>query len=372
MRHLRNLKNVVKLMLFYAVTAMALAACGNSGGNGGTAPSASSFSQDDLTGNWYFMQFFSGPDVTAGTHRAWMRGTVTIDAKGKVTTNTIQDSTGTATVLPAGTITQTIDANGVVTEGGSNGAGTGNHAFMTANKQIVVGTRSSGNGKNQGLCIFVRQGVVSFSPPDISSGTFAYNQLKTGGNNGWQFGTGTINASQQVTLNTLLDNNGNTTPPPANFLTLAITTAGIVTNTGAGAESTFQGVMTPDKKLIIGTETSSGGNSYNLRIITIGGQTFTTADMAGIWKFSQLETSPLWEYGTSSFSSAGVGTQLSFLDSTGSTTSGGAPTFSVGSTGLVTMAGVPSFHGVMAFNKNILVGTVTTTPGVFSMNIAVK
>jgi hypothetical protein len=313
--------------------------------------------------------------VVAGTEPGWMRGNATIDASGNVTVNSISSSSGAVSPPPAGAITETIDASGVVTEGGNPvfASDPDNHAVMAANKQLVVGT-SSGSNSSRSFRFFIKQ-VGTFSSADISSVTFAYNQLRTGiGNGSWQFGTGTINAAQQVTLTTSLDSNGDRTLPPANFLTLAITPAGIVTNSGANAAPTFQGVMTPDKKLVIGTETDPDNGSFKLRISAIGGQTFTTADLAGTWSDHSITSAlaPVWEYKTFSFNSAGVATMLTFKDSNGRTAVFPTETISVGPTGLITIAGDTSVNGVMAFGKNFVVATGTQDPGVFGMDILVK
>jgi hypothetical protein len=334
------------------------------------APPVANFTQADLVGTWNFVQLTSGPDVVAGTEPGWIRGNITINATGSVTVNSISSSDNSVVIPAAGTITETITANGVITEGGVNGSAVGNQAVMAANKLIAVGTTTSGVA-SRSLRIFVKQ-VATFSNADISSVSFVASELSTGAINGWDFAAGTVNAAQQITITSDLTDVGVGTPPPANSITLAITSTGIVTTSGVNGNATFQGVMTPDKKLIIGTETE--GTSYRLRIIAIAGQTFTTADLAGTWSDHAItsELAPVWEYSTIFFNSAGVGTTLAFLDSTGSTAVGVPFSLSIGPTGLITQASDPSLHGVMAFNKNFIVVTDTRSAGVFSMDILVK
>jgi predicted RecA/RadA family phage recombinase len=332
-----------------------------------------SFTQADLTGVWNFFRLNSGPDVVAGTVPGWMRGTVTIDANGNATITSLNSSLGPLTPPPAGTIFDEISEDGVIAESGIYGLGPFSQTVMSSNKLMTVGTASF-NSMTRSLQIAVKQVPgVTFSSADIRSVPCVFSNLGTGAVKGWTFETGMLNAAQQITFNSIISDNGVQTPPPANSITLAITSDGIVTRSDTTSVSSYQGVMTPDKKLIIAT--FSIGNSHRLEITALGGQTFTTADLAGNWRVHGItsETAPMWQYSISSFTSTGVGTQLYFLDSNFNTGLNAPFTLSVDPTGNITKANDSSFLGVMSFGKNFIVHTADTLgSGLFGMEIAVK
>jgi hypothetical protein len=131
--------------------------------------------------------------------------------------------------------------------------------------------------------------------------------------------------------------------------------------------------MTPDKKVIFFTETE--GTTYRLRIIQLTGQTFATADLAGIWRDNILASSatvPAWDYDTLSITSAGVGTTLTTNSSSGNTTPDSPFTIDLSTTGVITTTGDVTVNGTMSFNKNMMVVTDTVDLGVFSLNILLK
>jgi hypothetical protein len=330
---------------------------------------AASFSQSDLKGTWNVIYFASSPGVTAGTDAGWMHENATIDASGNVTVNSISNSLGNATAPAAGTLVETINANGVITESGANGLGTGNETVMSANKMIAVGTAS--NGSDRIMRIFVKQVPgVTFSNADISSFPLVVSELETGANNYWEFVQGTINAAQQLTSTSDITNIG--VQPLITGPILAVTSTGIVTTTGVNGNPSFQGVMTADKKLIISTETNSSGTSYKFSIVSVGAQNFTAADLAGTWRYHELVTYPAWDYGTSSNSPAGVVTPLTYLDSIGSTTVPPSFTDSLSLAGLLTVTSDSTVYGFMSFDKNLIVSTRTLSSGSFDMDVSLR
>lgn len=332
------------------------------------------FSQSDLTGDWTFIEFFTGSSVAAGSKYGWLRGTVTVDADGLVTVNSVQDSTGTVTAPPPGSIVKTIDTNGIVTDSGDANPDAGNHAVMAANKQLIVGTNNRTVG-NPGIVFYIKQVPgVNFSATDISSTVYIQNQLSTGTTKGWEFSTGSINAARQITVETKSTNSGVKVPPAANSQTLSISGTGVVTTGGVGGNATFQGIMTADKTLIIGNETTAAGK-YTIKIMALGGKNLSTADLDGIWRVHALSTTPFWAYGTYSFDAAGTGTLVEYLFDSGMAGVSGQFGLSVDPSGTCTEAGGAHseyFRCAMAPNRNLLFFNATVGAGTYAMGVAVK
>jgi len=333
---------------------------------------ASGFSQSDLTGNWYFIRFAAGPDVTSGDEPAWMRGTATVAVNGSVTVTNFSDSLGGTTGPPAGGLSMTIDSTGVVTQSGNYALDSGNHAVMASNKQLVVGNGNSGNSRV--MMVFVKQGVTAFSNTDLASNTFTFHQLNSGGDNEWTYGTGSVNGSRQVTLNSITTPFGSETP--VSGFTISLSTTGIMTD---NSSPTSQGVMTPDKRNVFVTETQSDseGTWHTFRVIQMTGQTFSLSDMAGVLRSHALvssPTNPYWEYETLYINSSGSVFNITDTDSNGNTSySDGMGTLILSPTGVMTSNEPGSdFHGQVSFNKDMAVMTETWDPGEYALTIVLK
>jgi chitodextrinase len=336
-----------------------------------TAP-ASGFSLSDLTGNWYFIRFAAGPDVTSGDEPAWMRGIATVAANGSVTVTNFSDSLGGTTGPPAGGLSMTIDSTGVVTQSGFYALDSGNHAVMASDKYLVVGNGSSGNSRV--MMVFVKQGVTTFSNTDLASKTFTFHQLNSGDYNEWAYGTGSVNGSRQVTLNSITTPFGSETP--VSGFTISLSTAGIMTDSSS---PTSQGVMTPDRRNVFVTETQSDseGTWHTFRVIQMTGQTFSLSDMAGVLRSHALvssPTNPYWEYETLYINSSGSVFNINDTDSNGNTSySDGMGTLILSPTGVMTSNEPGSdFHGQVSFNKDMAVMTETWDPGEYALTIVLK
>lgn len=337
-----------------------------------SATPSGDFNQSDLTGDWTFIEFFTGSSVTAGNTYGWLRGTVTVDADGLVTVNSVQDSTGTAP--PPGSIVKTIDTNGIVTDREDENPDAGNHAVMAANKQLIVGTNNRTVG-NPGIVFYVKQvSGVTFSDTDISSTVYIQNQLTTGTTKGWEFSTGSINAARQITVETASTDSGVRVPPPADSQTLFISGNGTVTTGGTEGNATFQGIMTADKSLIIGNETTATGK-YTIKIMALGSKNLSTADLNGIWRVHALSTAPFWSYGTYSFDAGGSGSLVEYMFDSGMSGISSKFGLSVDLSGTCTKAGSAHnayFRGAMAPNKDLLFFNATVGAGTYAMGVAVK
>ena len=329
--------------------------------------SPTGYTQADAAGTWNCVEFVTGPDVSSGNRFGWLRANATIDASGNITVNSITSSSGNLSAPPSGTFNVTINSSGVVTQTGASALDPGNHGFMAANKQLIVGTGSLGT--SQALFIWVKQVPgITFSNADLSSKSFVFHELHSGSESIWAYGSGTVNSSQLSTLSTTTVPTGSVAPPaPA---TVAITSSGILTSSD---DPSLQGVMTPDKTGIFVTTSASG--VFKFRIIQITGQTFSTADLAGTWNSSGLQSSssaPIWTYGSVSIDNTGVATTLTSMDSTGNKSINSPSTLSINSTGGITSSNGQSANGQLSYNKNMMIQTKTSNSGNFKLDVILK
>jgi hypothetical protein len=356
------------------------------------------FQQSDLAGTWNFTIFATGPEVTSppGSLPGWARGTLTIDSAGNVSPSSMTYLDSKGINLPptaTGTLIERVDSSGVVTESGTAVVSIPtqpffnvplNSAKLSSNKNWIVGVSNAGptgSTNSRVIRIFQRQGVAFSSSNLTAFSPFVFHQLNSGASSEWRFGTGTINALNQLTLSILNGPSGAQTLPPPNFETLAIGPTGIISATSNGpinpTIATFQGVMSADKTVIIATQTDTSGVTpiYNLQIFQATGQNYILSDLAGDLAVSNLVSSatPLAQFGTATIDSTGNGSVLF----TGASTSSPVG-FTMDTLFNVLMPADPSFNGFLSFNKDLMVSisTVTpasaTTPGTFNLSLWVR
>ncbi len=322
------------------------------------APPAA-FSQADGAGTWDGIQF------GIGSESGWTRIVATVDGSGSITATYVLDSTGNTTLPPPGSITWTISPAGVVTESGANG----DPAFrgqMSSNKLLVIGKKGEG-GTSAGVTVARKRTGTTFTSADLANKTFTYHQLLTGADNTWERGAGTTDASSVVTLTSIVTPSGDQTPGEAG--PLAVNSAGIVTGTG---DSTFYGLMTDDKKVIFVIQTRDIGE-YGFMVITITGQTYAQADLAGTYNLSTIRNTliPSWSYGTYSVNATGTLTYLTYTDSAGGATPGNSSRV-LSASGVMTDPADATYHGQLSYNKDIAVRTNTNATGRYGLAIGFK
>jgi fibronectin type 3 domain-containing protein len=309
------------------------------------APSAA-FSQADLTGDW------DGIFFNAGSGSGWQRVVCTINGSGGITVTSSLDSTGSTTVPAPGSITWTISAAGVVSEGGAPLF----HGQMSLNKQLVIGPESLNTGLTKALRVFRKRTGTAFSSADLANKTFTWHGLNSGTDNVWSYGAGTSDGSGLVTLTSEVNPSGPQTPGSGG--TISVSSAGIVT---VSTSPTWYGLMTDDKKVIFFIESS--GTSYFFGVITFTGQTYTQSDLAGTWNFTSIRNTvpnPLWNYGVSSIDAAGNGTYLSYTDSAGGATPA-SYIRALSASGVITDPANGTANGQLSYNKDMSVRTQTTS-----------
>jgi len=308
-------------------------------------PPNPSYLQSDLTGTWNIRVILSG------TSPGWYGVTATVDGSGNVTASA-PVGPSTPPTLPALSITTGAGA-GVVSEtgAGSNATFSGQ---MSTSKNLIVGTSTLPDGTTFALHVFVKRVPgVTF---DLGNNAIAYHRIFSGGSKAWERGAGSI-ISGQLTLTSVVS--GSITPPPTPLSTgISVnSTTGIVS---IAAEPSFSGVMTPDKKLIVGTDTPSAG-IYSLRIIQMRGQAYTPADLAGVYRAVALQSdaASAWAratWTTTTDPSNNV-TVTDLLNSDGSTS---AP---IVFTQIINALGVDSGGGMLSFGKDLYVGNGDLTGG---------
>jgi hypothetical protein len=226
--------------------------------------------------------------LRTGASSGWYLSTISIDSTGNVSVS------GTGGPLTPPTFAGLSISAGVVTETGA-GANPTFHGNMSSGKNLIVGT--STQGTSFALHVFVKRvSGVTFSSADLAIKTFKYHRIYSGSSHFWEKATGSTNALGQISLSSKEDSSGVLGLPAPNFTTISVDGTGIVT---IFDEPTFSGIMSSDKKIIVGTSTDAAGK-YSLRIIQMRGQTYTQADLAGVnvaYSFHSDSVSS-WAYGT--------------------------------------------------------------------------
>jgi len=297
-------------------------------------PPNPSYSTSDLTGTWNVRVILSGDSP------GWYGVTAAVDGSGIVSTS-----------APVGTTTPTFGLlfitpgtgvlAGVVTD-------TGNATFygkMSTSKNLIVGTSTLPDGTTFAIHVFVKRVPgVTFSSTDLANTTIAYQKIYSGASHIWERGNGSINGAGQMTLTFVEDSTGPVSPLPSPTGISINSTTGIVS---LASEPSFSGVMTPDKKIIVGGRTDdSNSGIYSLRIIQMrGGQTFTIADLVGVNHAFAIhsDSTSSWARAKWSTDFSGIVTVLDILNSDGTTNAPDPWTVTIDTQGNVGTTGMLSY-----------------------------
>jgi len=290
---------------YFVVTAV------NAGGESGVSnqvtvtPNAPNpvFSQTDLAGTWNVRV------IRSGASSGWYRSTIAVDNSGNVSVS------GTGGSLTPPTFEALSMSAEVVKETGA-GANPTFHGKMSSGKNLIVGT--STQGTSFALHIFVKRVPgVTFSSADLASKPFKYQRIYSGASLAWEKATGSTNASGQITLTSKEDSSGPLGLPAENYTSISVDSTGIVT---IFDEPMFSGVMSPDKKIIVGTSTDAEGK-YSLRVLQMRGQSYGQPDLAGDYVAYAFHSDSVSSWAHATWSTNGLGdvTVLDFLNSDGST-----------------------------------------------------
>ena len=250
--------------------------------------------------------------LRTGAVNEWTRATISIDATTGVASCVSMSNSSDGTGCPNPfDLTFTIDPTGVIAQTGDNAADVGNHMTMTSNKNFMAGTGTThtlGFSQNKNSIggtspsnvpgsyqLAIAQKVVpgtAYGNVDLRNKSFAFHGMSVGYANGWAYGTASTDNAGVISIVTSEVSDGSVVSLPDGF-TLSVNSSGIVTVSGVPS---FQGFLSDDRKTIVGT--FSGGNSYQMVIIQILGQTFPADTMLGQMaaghSLATGESGPFW------------------------------------------------------------------------------
>jgi len=245
---------------------------------------------------------------------------------------------------------------------------------------VMVATFTDSTG-GPAMMIAQKRGGT-FRTSDMT-GTWRFQRLTAGSDNttsGWAYGNmamvSGIATSISMTTNTGVVGGGN--------FALSMNADGIMTDS---VNSSFYGVMSMDKSMIVATDTNSGGHPEIW--VMMRTTTASTADMMGDWVMHSVSSgnsgSRGWTYGHSVVDTNGNDTFSGMMGSAGPvpstqmtfTMNGGEMTMSGtgGGTGGGMMGGgmmTSTFHGIMNGAKNIMVSNYSDGSGGYPFTMQVK
>ena len=193
---------------------------------------------------------------------------------------------------------------------------------------------------------------------------------------GWIRGTLRVDEAGQVTILSSLNSLGGTAVPAVATI-WTIDADGNVTATSS-VYTQYHAKLNAARDLLVATATATPTGAPTLRISQkrVPGVTFSTADLAGTWRYNDLGGGSLvrYEYGTATIASDGaVSVVQGFASDTGTVAPApGAETLAVSADGVVTAAGDASWRGFLSADKSLIVATHTAGPHEYSLNVIVR
>jgi PKD repeat protein len=321
-----------------------------------SSPAFAAFSTSDLEGTWYGHALES----ESGSAGGWVYITATIDDQGNLIAQTHDSDNVTGS--ESGKLS--ITSGGVITMGDGSAA----RGVMSSDKNFFVLTDTWDTG-DYAMLIFIKGGG-SFSQSDLT-GTWYGHNLTSGLYDGWEHDTVTIDSQGQVSVD-YVSSDGETGTAP-NTATVSITGSGILSVT---EDPSMHGVMSPDKNIIVFTDTSDeegGGKSYDLTVLVKGGGSFSLTDLTGTWLGHSLVSGGNWQGWTrSTIKIDGTGSAAAQVIDSDNNPDSGTYTLSITGSGIISATESNSFHGVMSPDKNIAVFTETVDSGEYNLMILTK
>jgi hypothetical protein len=196
-----------------------------------------------MQGSWKSNQIHVGP------YPAWKRSDASFDSNGNLTITNVVTNSGAGNNA---TMAMSISAAGLITSSGAPSL----YGKMSADKKQLILTYTNGDG-TLGMMLLTRtNGSTAFSNADLG-GSWRANQLSVSNSlNGvtrWGRALLVSDISGNVAVKSIIQSNGTL---PDGTVTAAVGSAGGVTMAG----TYFSGIMSIDKKLIVGTSTEGDGN----------------------------------------------------------------------------------------------------------------
>ena len=198
---------------------------------------------------------------------------------------------------------------------------------------------------------------------------YAGPDVTNGNSPGWVSATGTVDASGNVTVGTILSSMG-ISPPLSGTLKWTMKADGTITESGTDTFGPATNLkMSASRQILVGT--ASDGSD---RLIRIGVKqhtgAFSAADIASkslMYNSIASGVGNIWSYGAEETDASGAATMLTQIWPSGAQP--GYPkangTFSVDANGLVANSSNPDFHGIMTPDKNVIFFVKTNSNGAF-------
>jgi len=331
------------------------------------------FSMDNVKGTtWSYNTM-----MTSGT-MGWEHGTLSFDNNGLGSmTGIVRNGSSASSRVD---IPYTMSLSGILLNPGDNTF----QCVVSRDMSVMVSTFTDNTGGPAMMIGQKRGGTFATDGSDMT-GTWQFQRMTAGSDNissGWAFGTmqfifGSASFSSMTT---------NAGVVGGGSFVFSMDANGIMTKTG---DSSFYGVMSMDKSMIVGTDTNVGNPELWVMMKTTTGTSFTTSDMMGDWVMHSVSSgnsgSRGWTYGHSVVDASGNDTFSGMMGSAGpvSTTQ---LTFQMNG-GVMTMGGTgggmgggmmggglvtPTFHGTMNGAKNLMVSNYSDGSGGYPFTIQVK
>ena len=315
------------------------------------------YTSADLVGTWQMHALSIDNPADATVNNGWVRGTVTVDANGNSITNYTDNNgqNGSRNSTAA-----TINSKGIITLSGSDV-----HGFMSADKNTIIYTQSSGT---TGYMLIFWQKVNSqtvYSTADLQ-GAWQMHSIHTQSNACWTYGTIVLDAAGVGTVNGFSPNNSQF----SSATSLSLSSTGILTSSGTD----IHGFMSADKQTIYLTQSQNWGYSLNVLQKKITTTTYSSTDLVGIWQLHGVSigsSSAAWVHCQYKINASGsisatkmVRNNVAMSDVTSS--------ISISSDGTLSGFGSADAHGFLSADKSLGVNTLSDGSGGYYLSIYQK
>ena len=259
---------------------------------------------------------------------------------------------------------------------------------VSGDMSVMVATFTDTVG-GPAMMIGQKRGGTFLTDGSDMTGTWRFQRLTAGSDittSGWAYGTmGIISGSASFTSMTTNAGVGG-----GGTFRFSMDATGIMTE---ALNTSFHGVMSLDKSMIVATDTSGGQPELWVMMRTTPGTAYSGTDMVGDWVMHSVSSgnpgSRDWTFGHSFVDSGGTNTFSQMVGSAGAISPIPAPmTMAMNiATGVMTLPGpgggtgggmmgggmtTATFHGIMNEAKNMMISTYTDAGGGYAFSIQVK
>jgi len=340
-----------------------------------------------LAGMAFFMDNVKGTTwgystmMTSGT-MGWEHGTLSFDSTGSgKMTGIVRNG---SSLSDSGNVLYTMSLSGMLLNPGDNTF----QCVVSRDMSVMVATFTDTTDGPAMMIAQKRGGAYQAGGLDMN-GTWRFQRLTAGSDNttsGWAYGTmGIISGSASIT--SMTTNNG---VGGGGTFVFSMNANGIMTE---ALDTSFYGVMSMDKSMIVATDTNGGHPELWVMMRTTPGTDYPMTDMMGDWVMHSVSSGTTgsrdWTFGHSFVDSSGTNTFSQMMGSTGAISPTQMTMAMNGATGVMTMPGgggmggmgggmmgggmmTSTFHGIMNEGKNMMVSTYSDGSGGYPFSIQVK